>query len=465
MRAQCISILIVLYVFAGVAVRADTPPSHATPPTQLPTFEEAQRTARAEHKPLLIAVSAEWCVPCKTFRNTVLQDDRVKERLQTVVFIEYDAEEPPGIFIAERFRVDAFPTFIVVGANGMELTRKAGSQLGGDPTAEFISLITFARAPFEDNKNRKAAKTSIEDSMWHLGRGETAQAVQMLAKVAEDRRRPSEERQRAFRTKLDIVRTAEWRLRLAMDSATSITKQSSIPNVDDVIMATIDSPLPRKTIRKLYTTIFERVENTHGDVDYIYLALAAGHNDVSLEVAKQWTKRFGAARHFAALAECYFATGDVPGALGAIDRAIELSSSDNASLLRQERRRYDSFGTESDQVIAHRQRAAILSRRLADVDDVSSVQLRDDQSTKMARALRKLGTRAGLTCKSIAGGMRSAYAEVDIGSDGKVSGVMLYLSDGATKELRACLDRELRSSTLPVSWKSIGQSVPIALDR
>ena len=91
-----------------------------------PPVEQALATAKAENKVLVAEFSTVWCEPCRYLATRVLPNPKVQAALKQVVFVQYDAEKPPGAEAAARLRPEGFPTLIAVDAEGRELSRVVG---------------------------------------------------------------------------------------------------------------------------------------------------------------------------------------------------------------------------------------------------------------------------------------------------------------------------------------------------
>lgn len=109
----------------AMIVHAMASTTHATPNAP-PAIDDAIRAAAAVHKPLIVEFSTTWCGPCLVFDQEVLTGARVQRALRDVMFVDYDAEAAPGRRDAARFRVDSYPTFIVLDRCGAEMTRRRG---------------------------------------------------------------------------------------------------------------------------------------------------------------------------------------------------------------------------------------------------------------------------------------------------------------------------------------------------
>lgn len=103
-------------------------------------FREATEVAREDDrsrkssKPLLVAVGAEGCGPCRTMEETTYRDQTVIEAARSFIPIALDAEK--DIALLERLGVKKIPTIMVVGPNGERILRVSG----------FLSANRLARA-------------------------------------------------------------------------------------------------------------------------------------------------------------------------------------------------------------------------------------------------------------------------------------------------------------------------------
>ena len=105
------------------------------------TLETGLAEARATNRPILYDFTAEWCPPCRSMQRQVFADPRaaaeIESRFVPVRVLDRQREEGRNArwvdSLQARYRVNAFPTLIVVGVDGRESTRLEGF-MGRDAT-------------------------------------------------------------------------------------------------------------------------------------------------------------------------------------------------------------------------------------------------------------------------------------------------------------------------------------------
>lgn len=111
----------------------------------LTDYHEAKSLAKQEGKPLLVAITASWCGPCRQMRQLTFQDERVKSLVGTkVLAVSVDADREPGVVSA--LGVAAYPTTYLFGANGELRKTWTGYQSAAEFSAELRQMIGGAAA-------------------------------------------------------------------------------------------------------------------------------------------------------------------------------------------------------------------------------------------------------------------------------------------------------------------------------
>ena len=103
---------------------------------------KALEKAKSENKLVFIDCYTSWCGPCKIMAKEVLPQKEVGDFLnERFVSVKYDMEKGEGPEIAKKYKVDAYPTFLLLNADGSLLN----SIVGMTPTGgEFIYKVKLA---------------------------------------------------------------------------------------------------------------------------------------------------------------------------------------------------------------------------------------------------------------------------------------------------------------------------------
>lgn len=88
----------------------------------------ALQKAKMEKKAIFLDFYTTWCMPCRMMDESVFRDWDVAEYMaENVVSVKVNAEKGRGIELKSQFAVESYPTFVFIGPDGVELSRKIGT--------------------------------------------------------------------------------------------------------------------------------------------------------------------------------------------------------------------------------------------------------------------------------------------------------------------------------------------------
>ena len=95
------------------------------------SFAEALKAAKAENKTVFMDCYTSWCGPCKMMANDIFPQEKVGKYMnERFVCVKYDMEKGEGVELQKRYKneISAYPTFLVINAEGKIVHRFVGSR-------------------------------------------------------------------------------------------------------------------------------------------------------------------------------------------------------------------------------------------------------------------------------------------------------------------------------------------------
>lgn len=105
-------------------------------------IESAFKLARESKKPVLLYWGAKWCPPCNQLKATLFNRQDFIELSESVVPVHIDGDNAGAQKLGARFKVRGYPTLILFGPEGQEITRLPGEA----DAAQVVKLIQLGLA-------------------------------------------------------------------------------------------------------------------------------------------------------------------------------------------------------------------------------------------------------------------------------------------------------------------------------
>lgn len=129
--------------------------AHAAEGTWLTDLDKAKATAKQEKKLVLMDFTgSDWCPPCIALHKNVLTSKEFVEFAnENLVLVVVDFPHKTKLSeeqtkaneeLAKKFKVEGFPTVVVLDSNGKELSKNVG--YGGETAKEFVAKLKALKA-------------------------------------------------------------------------------------------------------------------------------------------------------------------------------------------------------------------------------------------------------------------------------------------------------------------------------
>lgn len=93
------------------------------------TFDEVLSIARMQNKLVFMDCYTSWCGPCKAMASRVFTQEKVGEYFNAnFVSVKMNMETEEGRPLAKKYKIEAYPTMLILDADGKELKRIVGYQ-------------------------------------------------------------------------------------------------------------------------------------------------------------------------------------------------------------------------------------------------------------------------------------------------------------------------------------------------
>ena len=103
------------------------------------SYRQAADDSAGNGKPILVRITASWCAPCQQMKQLTFTDSRVVDLVRAnFVPLLIDADEHPDL--VSGFRVEAYPTTLIVAPDLTILKRLAGYQSADSLTTTLLTL-------------------------------------------------------------------------------------------------------------------------------------------------------------------------------------------------------------------------------------------------------------------------------------------------------------------------------------
>jgi thiol-disulfide isomerase/thioredoxin len=164
MNPKLVQLLLALALSSAASLRAADEKSAV--PFRALAFDAACAAAQTEGKVVLVDFYTTWCEPCKRLDKLTWTDAAVGQLVgEKAVALKLDAEKE-GKDVATRYKINLYPTLLVVKPDGKEVDRIEGFREPPAFTSEFTKVLAMAQA----------GKSGLEQAKENLAQAEADEA-------------------------------------------------------------------------------------------------------------------------------------------------------------------------------------------------------------------------------------------------------------------------------------------------
>lgn len=91
------------------------------------TYKDAIEVAAKSNKRIFLDAYATWCAPCKALDKKTFTDVKVSNYLnENFIVFKFDVEKGEGIELAKKFKIESYPTLLVIDSQQRVVSQTTG---------------------------------------------------------------------------------------------------------------------------------------------------------------------------------------------------------------------------------------------------------------------------------------------------------------------------------------------------
>ena len=125
-------------------------------------FNAALKQAAREKKFIVLDISASWCPHCQKMTRAVDPDKDFIEFSKSQIFMRFVFDtDSEGARLARKFRVNGYPTLIILDSNGDEVDRIVGERSAPELIAKLRSIFQESKTGGESGSSNRLRSTPV----------------------------------------------------------------------------------------------------------------------------------------------------------------------------------------------------------------------------------------------------------------------------------------------------------------